>query len=312
MVTFTHVLCPIDFSEPSRRALTYARAFAEWHHARLAVMHVAPTFEPARVTPARNETTGEVVYPVIREDVLEALRREAGSARTSSHVEVEVVAESGSAVSRIVDRAVAWPADLVVIGTHGFSGVDRLLLGSVAERVMHRAPCPVLTVPPAAQGVAPAPVAIRRILCPVDFAPSSQVAVGFALDLARQVGGAVTLLHVVEWPDDEPLAFAHFNVPELLSQRGDDARDHLQTLAPPREGGQGIAHVVVSGRPKARILAQAEKERTDLIVMGAQGRDGISLELLGSTTERVVRDATCPVLTVRGAPILPSSTGRGN
>jgi len=206
-----------------------------------------------------------------------------------------------------VDRAVAWPADLVVIGTHGFSGFDRLLLGSVAERVMHRAPCPVLTVPPAAHAVSPAPIAIQRILCPVDFAPSSHVAVGFALDLARQVGGAVTLLHVVEWPDNgEPRTDAHFNLPEYLLQLMADARDRLQTLAPRREGGQSVAHVVVPGRPKSQILAHAADEGADLIVMGAQGREGIGLALLGSTTERVVRDAACPVLTVRGVPIGPS------
>ena len=307
MVTFTHILCPIDFSEPSKRALTYATAFAEWHHARLAVMHVALSFEPVLVTPARNEATGEVVYPVTRDDVLEALRREARTAGASSNVELEVVAESGSAVSLIVDRAVAWPADLVVIGTHGFSGFDRLLLGSVAERVMHRAPCPVLTVPPAAHAVSPAPIAIRRILCPVDFAPSSQVAVGFALDLARQVGAAVTLIHVVEWPDDgEPRAYAHFSVPEYLLQLMADARARLQMLAPQREGGQSVAHVVVTGRPKSQILSHAADEGADLIVMGAQGREGIGLALLGSTTERVVRDAVCPVLTVRGVAIGPT------
>lgn len=307
MVTFTHVLCPIDFSEPSKRALVYARAFAEWHHARLAVMHVAPTFEPPLVLPARDEATGEVVYPVTREDVLEALRREVAVGGTPANVEVEVLAEAGSAVSLIVDRAVTWPADLVVLGTHGFSGFDRLLLGSVAERVMHRAPCPVLTVPPAAHAASPAPIAIGHILCPVDFAPSSQVAVGFALDLARQVGSTLTLLHVVEWSDDgEPQTYAHFNVPEYLLQRLSDARERLQTLAPSREGGQKIAHVVVPGRPKSQILAHAMDEGADLIVMGAQGREGIGLALLGSTTERVVRDATCPVLTVRGAAIGPS------
>jgi nucleotide-binding universal stress UspA family protein len=307
MVTFTHVLCPIDFSEPSRRALTYARSFAEWHHARLTVMHVAPSFEPTLVTPARSEATGEVVYPVTREDVLEALRREAGSARTSSHLEVEVVAESGSAVSQILDRAVTWPADLVVIGTHGLSGFDRLLLGSVAERVMHKSPCPVLTVPPAAHAVSPARIAIQRILCAVDFAPSSQVAVGFALDLARQVGGAVTLLHVVESPDDgEPRTDAHVDIPEHLRQPMADARERLQALAPRREAGQDVSHVVAHGRPKSQILAHATDAGADLIVMGAQGREGIGLALLGSTTERVVRDAACPVLTVRGVPIRPS------
>ncbi len=306
MVTFTHILCPIDFSEPSKRALAYATAFAEWHHARLAVMNVAPTFEPTLVTPARNEDTGEVVYPVTREDVLEALHRAAKVAGAQPST-VEAVAEAGPVVPMILDRAVTWPADLLVVGTHGFSGFDRALLGSVAERLIHRSPCPVLTVPPAAHAASAAPVSVKRILCSVDFSPSSELAVGFAIDLSRQIGCSVTLLHVVDWPESgEARAHAHFNVPEYHLQLMADAREALHALAPQSDGGSSVAHVVVSGNPKSQILAHARERDADLIVMGAQGRQGVSLALLGSTTERVVRDATCAVLTVRGVPVGPS------
>jgi nucleotide-binding universal stress UspA family protein len=84
-----------------------------------------------------------------------------------------------------------------------------------------------------------------------------------------------------------------------------DARAQLEALAPAGPDGPAVSHHVVSGRPKTQILAHAMEHDTQLIVMGAQGRDGIGLTLLGSTTERVVRDATCPVLTVRGVPPLP-------
>jgi nucleotide-binding universal stress UspA family protein len=305
MVTFSRVLCPIDYSEPSKRALDYAIAFANWHHARLAVMHVAPTFDPVLVTPARNEDTGDVVYPVTRDDVLEALHR-AAKAAGASPSRVEAVAESGAAVPRILDRAVHWSADLLVVGTHGFSGFDHLLLGSVAERLIHKAPCPVLTVPPSAHAASPAPPAIRRILCPVDFSLSSELAVGFALGLGRQVGASVELLHVVEWPEDgEPRAYAHFNVPEFQLHLMADARAQLARLVPAGPEAPPVSHHVASGHPKTRILAYSMEHDVQLIVMGAQGRDGVGLTMLGSTTERVVRDATCPVLTVRGVPRLP-------
>lgn len=303
-VTFSRVLCPIDFSEPSTRALAYAVAFAEWHQARLAVMHVAPSFEPTLVTPVRNEDTGDVIYPVTREDVLEALHR-AAKAAGASPSRVEAIADAGATVPQILSHAVTWRADLLVVGTHGFSGFDRLLLGSVAERLIHKAACAVLTVPPAAHAASPAPVAIHRILCPVDFSPSSDLAVGFALDLGRQVGAAVAFLHVVEWPESgEPRAYAHFEVPEFRLQLMADARARLEALAPAGPDGPAVSHHVVSGRPKTQILTHAMEHDTQLIVMGAQGRDGIGLSLLGSTTERVVRDATCPVLTVRGVPPL--------
>src|SRR5688572_21243155 len=103
MVTFSHVLCPIDLSEPSKRALAYAVAFAEWHHARLAVMHVAPSFEPVLVTPARNEDTGEPISPVTRDDVLEALHR-AAKAAGASPSRVEAIADSGATVPQILDQ----------------------------------------------------------------------------------------------------------------------------------------------------------------------------------------------------------------
>ena len=140
----------------------------------------------------------------------------------------------------------------------------------------------------------------------MDFSPSSQLAVGFALDLGRQVGATVTLLHVVEWPEGgEPRAHAPFQVPEFRLQLMADARVQLEALAPSAPDAPAVSHNVVSGRAKTQILAHAMEHDTQLIVMGAQGRDGVGLTLLGSTTERVVRDATCPVLTVRGVPSLP-------
>jgi len=302
MVTFRQVLCPIDFSEPSKRALAYAVAFADWHKARLTVMHVAPTFEPALVPPVRYDEPGDVVFPVQREEVLDALRR-AAKAAGASPSRVEAVAEAGDPVPMILDQAVSWPADLVVIGTQGRSGLDRALLGSVAERVMQKAPCAVLTVPPAAHAASASPVAIRRILCPVDFSPSSLVALGFALDMARQVHAAVTVLHVVDGPAESgPPAHTQPVAPESASLLA-DGRARLQAAVPAEAAGLQVAQVVVAGHATREILRHAAEEDSDIILMGAQGREGIGLTLLGSTTERVVRDAACPVLTARGVAV---------
>ena len=100
--------------------------------------------------------------------------------------------------------------------------------GSVAETVLHEAPCPVLTVSPHTEAATSDVVTFKRILCPIDFSPSALQALGFALDLARQAGGLVTLLHVVEWlPEDEPRASAHFNVPEFRGHMVNDAKQRL-------------------------------------------------------------------------------------
>jgi nucleotide-binding universal stress UspA family protein len=154
-------------------------------------------------------------------------------------------------------------------------------------------------------------IEFKRILCPIDFSPSALQAFGFALDLARQAGGLVTLLHVVEWlPEDEPRASIHFNVPEFRGYLVNDARQRLRALvAGESRAWCEIEEVIVSGRAHREILRAADATPPDLIVMGAQGRGGVGLALFGSTTQQVVRSAASPVFTVRGAlaPMSPSS-----
>jgi nucleotide-binding universal stress UspA family protein len=211
VIEFTRILCPIDFSESSMRSFAHAVALARWYEAQLTVLHVVPTFEPVQI----RGHVGEPVHvpQVSREQVLEEMRRALGVATVSP--DATVVAESGDTPTTIVDQALSSGADLIVMGTHGRRGFKRLLLGSVTESVLREAPCPVLTVPPKARAVVSDEVTFKHILCPIDFSPPALQALGFALDLARQADGRVTLLHVIEWlAEEEPPASAHFNIPE--------------------------------------------------------------------------------------------------
>jgi len=298
VVEFTNILCPTDFSESALRPLTYAAALAKWYTARLTVLHVVPTFDPMPVRPASLDGAVQWVYPVSREEVLAELDRVAKDAGAGS-IDTILETETGDPARMIVDKAVAVPADLIVMGTHGRSGPERFMVGSVAEKVLRKAPCPVLTVPPHVVATLPAEVRFKNILCPMDFSPSALQAFGFALDLARQADGTVTVLHVLEWlAEEEPRADAHFNVPEFRQHLIDDARQRLQDLiAEESQTWSAIQDVVVFGRPHREVLQRATD--VDLIVMGAQGRGGIGLALFGSTTQQVVRAAACPVLTVR-------------
>jgi nucleotide-binding universal stress UspA family protein len=212
------------------------------------------------------------------------------------------VAEAGDPQATIIDQAISKRADLIVMGTHGRRGFKRLLLGSVTENILREAPCPVLTVPAHTGAGASEAVTFKRILCPVDFSPSALQALGFAVDLARQADGLVTLLHVVEWlAEEEPRASAHFNVPEYRRYMVEDARQRVRDLvAEESRTWVEIDDVIVFGRAHREILRAAETKPADLIVMGAQGRGGVGLALFGSTTQQIVRGATCPVLTVRG------------
>ncbi|HEY0873563.1 MAG TPA: universal stress protein [Vicinamibacterales bacterium] len=300
MTDFKHILCPVDFSDTTNPALAHAAALSRWYGARLTVLHVVPTFEPMQVRSALGAPV-QFMTPPAREQVLEEMRRQLEPAGVLP--KAHLIAEAGDASATIVDQALKTKADLIVIGTHGRRGFKRLLLGSVAETVLHEAPCPVLTVSPHTTA-ASADVTFKRILCPVDFSPGALQALGFALQLARQAGGLVTLLHAIEWlPEEEPRAYAHFNVPEIRGQLVQDARERLRSLVDKESSAFcEIEDMVVIGRAHREILRAAEAAPADLIVMGAQGRGGVGLALFGSTTQQVVRGASCPVLTVRGTP----------
>lgn len=299
MVTFSRILYATDLSPESLPAFHHAAAIARWYEAPLTVLHVVPGFDPL---PAPAEWVGGTMPPPripTPDEVREVMAAQLPLEQMAG-LPCETVARAGDPARVIVDEAVARHADLVVVGTHGRSGVARFLLGSVAERVVHLAPCPVLTVP---SGAAHAPASFRRILCPVDFSPASEQAVGFALDLARQAEGGVTLLTVVEWlAEDDPSGTAGPDLAGLRATLAQDAKARLEALVAdePRTGCT-IDEMVGTGRAHREVLRVAAERKADLVVMGAQGRGGAGLALFGSTTQQVLRGATCPVLVVRPA-----------
>jgi len=299
VIGFKEIICPVDFSESSIRAFAHAVALVRWYGAHLTVLHVIPPYDLAQMPGDLGDPVRIVTSPR-RELVLDEMSRFFDLADVLPQASL-VVAESGDPRTVIVDQAVSKGADLIVMGTHGRRGFKRLLLGSVTETVLREAPCPVLTVPPHASPAVSEPVTFKRLLCPIDFSPSALQALGFALDLARQADGLVTLLHVVEWlPEEGPRPSVHFNSAQYGRDMAGDAEERLRNLVAgePRTWVE-IDRVIVFGRAYREILRAAEKKHADLLVMGAQGRGGVDLALFGSTTQQVVRGATCPVLTVR-------------
>jgi len=193
----------------------------------------------------------------------------------------------GDAAGEIIRHAAELAADLIVMGTHGRGGFDRFTLGSVAEKVLRKAPCPVLTLPPGA--TRRAVVEYRSILCPVDFSPSSERSVEFALSLARNGQATVTVLHVIETVDEDVDGRPHATEAEALHSL-------VATRVQPSDR---VTELLAIGKPHREILQVANDCRADLIVIGVRGRGPVDLTLFGSTTNQVVRRAACPVLTVR-------------
>jgi len=300
MSRFTRILCPVDMSDASTTALRHAAALARWYGSELLVQHVLPS--AATTFAWAPDLANQLPMPASRERAEGAMHAAIAAAEAADLTPRLLVAE-GFAHEAIVMAARDEACDLLVIGTHGRSGFSHLFLGSVTEKVIRTARCPVLTVPPSAAVAPGIAVTFPRILCPVDYSPASRKAFEYALDLARPAGGVVTALSVCEYADPaEPAGWVDAGVRASRQQMIADARDglHAFVAAEPRAAGM-VEEVVVlhANRAGHAILERARAAHVSLIVMGAQGAGGVELMVYGSNTHHVVRTAPCPVLTVR-------------
>lgn len=296
MMRITRVLCPIDFSETSQHALDHAVAIATWYKAKLTLLHVFVTLPTIDAPPL-------VLDDANRESLEKSIRTMA--AGVPADVPVDVRVEQAEHVhSEILDQLAATHADLLVLGTHGRSGFQRLFLGSVTEKVIRKATCPTLVVPPRSSDIPRgSPVQFKRILCAIDFSESSLSALAYALNMAEEADAQLTLLHVIEMPPElKGNAMApDFDIGLLHAAADAEARRRLHDLVPDQARSYcTVETAVVEGRPYRRLLQRAAEDRVDLIVMGVLGRGAIDLLFFGSTTHHVIRGATCPVLIVRG------------
>lgn len=291
MIRIAHVLCPVDFSEISRRALNHATALAQWYESRLTVLNVFPVMPVMDVPPL-------VLDDKMRHELTGQLRR--FTELVPAGVRLELLVEQADSIHEgIQTHAAVSSVDLVVMGSHGRSGFKRLLLGSVAERVIRHARCPTMIVPAQAHDVVPeGPVRYRTILCPVDFSPHSIHAVGYAVTLAEEADADLRLLHVLPQLPAELQELESSFEDVRLQIEGDRLR-RLGELVPHDATMYCTVHTALrQGVVHREILAAAAEHPADLIVMGAQGGGALDAAIFGSNTERVARAACCPVLVV--------------
>lgn len=297
MIEIEQILCPVDLSEISGQALRDAVILARWYEAAVTVLEVvSEPFPPTPFAPA----TAATLTPDERADFENGLETfVAGLVKDG--VDLTTTVKEGRVVQEILQTARALPADLIVLGTHGRSGFERLLLGSVTERVLRKATCPVLAVPPNSAAATDRPSPFRDVLCAIDFSPASLNALGYALSIAQEAGGRLALLHVLDWPVDraEPAGVAS-DLHAYRRHLQDEAFRELRAAVPDeaRNWCEPVELVIV-GKPYQEILKIAHERDIDLIVMGVHGRRAAELHVFGSTTDHVVREAPCPVLTIR-------------
>lgn len=306
MIEIRRILCPIDFSDCSRRAVDHALATAKWYESTITLLHVCAVVPTAAYAPADPILPSMVLTQEDREELLASMRRVA-AAEAAAGVPIEFEVGEGNAATEILARAKATSSDLIVMGTHGRAGFERLVLGSVTEKVLRKAACPVLTVPPHLIGVVPTPsVLYRCVVCAVDFSDCSVHALNYAMSLAQEARARLIVVHVIEMPPDtiqeehETMLGSPRSLREYVAAAGADRLARLQDAIPESVRAYCIVDTVLAtGKPYREILRVAAEQKGDLIVIGIQGRGAADLLFFGSTAQHVVRQATCPVLTLR-------------
>jgi nucleotide-binding universal stress UspA family protein len=306
MMEIKRILCPIDFSDYSRHAFDHAVAIAKWYDSTITVLHVFSVTPVAAYAPGTPMHPSVVLTSTDRDELLGSMKRfaedEAGSA-----VPIQFEICEGTAATEILARASAMPSDLLVMGTHGRSGFERLMLGSVTEKVLRKATCPVLTVPRHAKDAVPAPpVLFKRILCATDFSDCSTNALNYAMSLAQEADAQLTVLNVIDLPPESPpdvpetVCGEPWTLSEYAATTEQDRRERLKDAIPESVRAYcTVDTLVATGKPYREILGVASEQHSDLIVIGIHGRGAADLLFFGSTTQHVVREATCPVLTLR-------------
>jgi nucleotide-binding universal stress UspA family protein len=292
MLKINRILCPIDFSEFSAKAYDYAQSLA-WHYkAGLLLEHVMESLPP--MYPYYAFPTAYVEISQQLRSNAEQQLQEFAKTHTRPGVQPECSVHEGAVANVILDLAEVQAVSLIVMGTHGLRGIDRVLLGSVTDKVLRKAHCPVLAVRKPAhdlvtQAGIPDVIPLQRILCCTDFSDPSEQALEYAVSLAREYEGELTLVHVLE------------NVAASADVENEIAKAMVnleKQLSPETRANCKVKTLVRIGSPYQQIIELALESRTDLIVMGVRGRNALDLAVFGSTTYRVVQLGPCPVLVV--------------
>jgi nucleotide-binding universal stress UspA family protein len=299
-----HLVAPVDFSDSSSRALEAAAALAARLGATLTVLHVYGVRWMAAYAPG----APELPSVALTEDDREALRRELDRFVDRHAVprdRVTTALREGAVVEEILAAAGGMqPADLLVIGSHGRTGVGRMVLGSVAERVLRGARCPVLTIGAGATTTVPE-AGFARVLAGLDFSAASRQALAAALPLLAP-DAHVSLFHVMELLPDLPdyghetTAGGPRSLDDYIAAYEEDSRVRLgEAATEARAAGVRVTIEVRRGRPHVELLRQASEAHADLLVLGTHGGGLVDRLFVGSTAQQVVRQAPCAVLTRR-------------
>ena len=286
------ILCPIDFSNFSAAAYQYALSLAEYYKARIVALHVVELWKYPFADYAAQEADYAKFSGALNEGGAVQLQRFVKE-YSATGFQPELVVHLGNAPNCILSFAQKANIEVIVMGTHGRRGVDRLVLGSTTDRVMRRAACPVLIVSdPSHRASSTGPDGhhrLSRILYCTDFSNNSERARGYAISLAEEYGAELTLLHVAERVPDVARAQA------IIASRTQE----LDKLVYETERKNlNVRLAVRFGKPYEEIVRHATETQASLIIMTTRGGEAVDRAVFGSTTYRAIQLGPCPVLAV--------------
>ena len=282
------ILCPVDLSPASPTVLGWARLFAETYHAKLKVLHADWPDYPPYFLPSQTEELTEEERK--HRAALDKILTEGVQGSLAPHVTRDIIILEGHPLEAILKYAEEHHPDLIVMGSHGRSGVARMRLGSVAENVMRQAAVPTLVVRTFADKSAPR--ALSRVLCPVNFTEHGFRCLELSAELAASFGAELLVMHSVE----QTYADLEEAQDRLCQWVPEAARRHCY-----------VTEAVRHGNPAEQILMAARDRAVDLIVLSAQHRPFLEFTTLGTTTERVMRHADSAVLVLPGKQVATSA-----
>ena len=296
---FDKVLVPLDGSELAEGSLDPALTIVRRPGGEVILLHV-PIFRPVMVpgTAGYGLVLPEQAFDLKNRDEIQIYLEGIKQTRQEPDFSIRIKVLEGDVAGNIVDLAVEEEVDLIVMTTHGYSGFTRWMLGSITERILRNAPCPVLVVRCADK--------LNRVVIPLDGSRLAEQALEPGLEVARQLGGRVTLLRVddgsgLSTVDRGMLDIAHHGLSQQIDpETGGDAVHYLENVAQRyRTPSLEIDTAVVTGSPAQGILEYVEANQIDLIVMATHGRTGIRRWVYGSVTEKCLHNTACAMLIVR-------------
>lgn len=286
---FTNILVPIDFSESAQDLFRFSLQFIKSMDASMTLLYVCPTTALALVDGEKLENYAE--------DYLEQQRLSAGDLQ--DRIQTKIVTGTPShEIARIAKRS---SHDLILITTHGNTGLKHVLLGSTAERIIRHAKTPVLVQRPKITKTKSKNSVFRfnKIMVPVDFSDKSKETLAYAQSFAKDFGATLDIIHIVEPPVYPEFGYAHLAVKERTVLQ--TAKKQMASFLESEKVDMDLVNTstVKTGSAHFQITEWAKKKKSDLLILSTHGNTGLKHVILGSTAERVVQHAPCSVLVAR-------------